>query len=666
MHRCAFSPQALSPVGRCKSFEASADGYGRGEGFVAALLTQTQPGQPAMAIMCGTAVNQDGRSSGLTAPNGPSQTKLLLKALRQAGGPLGLPGLVAVHGTGTPLGDPIEVGALGQAGSSMGSSSTSGFSSPQPVVLASVKSCYGHTEGAAGLTGLLLATMAATQQRSTPVMHLRSTNPYVEAALADWRKSGPWAAAIPRQQQAAQQAAQLASTSSFGMSGVNAHALLSAPGEQALQAAASDSTAVMQQQLQRQRVWPLPPMHPLLHMAAALQQQAMVGCTLARPHLAYLQQQLLSGRATLPAAAVLELMAASGQVLSDSLARVAVAEAALAMPIEWAKGTVLSCSIQLGHGAVQVTVGGSKPVASGQLVQLATAPRMGISASSSSSVSSAQRALLLNGRQPLHSKQQCSLAVVAAPALDPQASGYSCHPSIAEAGISLGGLPSAACVLQGCAVYAPGQHQVGALAATATRTAAAIGAGGGNTALQVQGMMARTAAVAMEAHSAAAAATSPAWQLLWQAVDLQTNPQPQKGATTALVISTQPWPLTQLCADPDGKQNSRQPLVAVNAVWGGNSAAPGGSSRLPSTIPELCFSNAAHLDLLLQSTQPQQCLFVQPPGQAVDAAAALATFTAVARSQANTRLSLVTYDQQMNDAFTVRPQADAGPLLGKL
>ena len=625
---------------------------------MAALLTQFQPGRPAMAAVRGTAVNQDGRSSGLIAPNGPSQTKLLLKALRQAGDAAGMPQFVAVHGTGTPLGDPIEVGALGQAGGSR-SNGNSNRTSAQPVVLGSVKSCYGHTEGAAGLTGLLMAAMAATQQGSAPVLHLRSTNPYVEAALADWRKSGSWAAVVPRQQQAAQQAAQLAGTSSFGMSGVNAHALVSASAEGE---AAASGAAFSDQLLQRQRLWPLPPMHPLLHLGAAVQQRAVLSCTLWRPHLAYLQQYSLGGGATLPAAAVLELMAASGAMLNDGKATVAVAAATFGTPVASAGGLALTCSVELGHGTVQVAAD-SRMTARACLVPLATAAAS-TSGGSTDCPPLAAATALRGGRQWLPSKQHSSVAFVAAPNFDAQvASDYCCHPGINEAAMHLGRLSSAACTLSACSLYVAAASSAGELSAAATSSAAAVLAAGSHAALQVEGIMFRTAR-AVQVHSRAdAPQTSPAWQLMWQPVDLQTGSPPLQGSTTALVISTQPWPLSHLCADP-GASSTGQALVAANAVWGGTGTVPGGSSTQP--IPELCFSTEAHLQLLLQTAKPQQCLFVQPPGQAVDTPAALAAFRAIAGSQASTRLSLVTYDQQDFGAFGAQPQSDAGLLLGKL
>ena len=109
-----------------------------------AVLARMAADQQPVALVLGSAINQDGRSSGLTAPNGPSQTALIKEALSNAHlSDAADLGFVAVHGTGTPLGDPIEVGALGNAFAN----------SPGNVVLGSVKATYGHTEGAAGLTG---------------------------------------------------------------------------------------------------------------------------------------------------------------------------------------------------------------------------------------------------------------------------------------------------------------------------------------------------------------------------------------------------------------------------------------------------------------------------------------------------------------------------------
>lgn len=140
---------ALSRAGRCQNLEAAADGYGRGEGFAIAVLVSEQ-GLGAgerddgwlLCVLSGSAVNQDGRSSSLTAPNGPAQTSLINVALESALIAANQVSFIGLHGTGTALGDPLEVGALSSALSGSGS---------DPLMLTAVKSCYGHTEGAAGM-----------------------------------------------------------------------------------------------------------------------------------------------------------------------------------------------------------------------------------------------------------------------------------------------------------------------------------------------------------------------------------------------------------------------------------------------------------------------------------------------------------------------------------
>ncbi len=222
--------QALSPVGRCRSFEASADGYGRGEGVATLVLCRPSDSQldllrmagSVQAIIQGSAVNQGGRSSGLTAPSGPAQSSLVRTALADAKMTTEQLGVISIHGTGTPLGDPIEVGGLVQ----VLSSSTRNIASD--VALLSNKSCYGHTEGTAGISSLLIAMASLTYQSAAPVMHLREVNPYVSAAL----DSAPL---LRRQMRALRQTGPIfawnslaAGCSSFGMSGVNAHMITSA------------------------------------------------------------------------------------------------------------------------------------------------------------------------------------------------------------------------------------------------------------------------------------------------------------------------------------------------------------------------------------------------------------------------------------------------------
>jgi acyl transferase domain-containing protein len=227
--------QALSTVGRCQTFEAAADGYGRGEGFAVIAIRRIAADSPSAgaawhASIAGSAVNSGGRSSGLTAPSGRAQAALVTGVLQAANARPEHLFTISLHGTGTPLGDPIELGALAKAlgsGFSSGGHSPGGAAAGIQVALASNKSCYGHTEGAAGLSGLLTA-MSSTQQRSAPPFkHLRQVNSYVSSAMDDCNFQYGIRVVVPRQAAPhITNTGALAATSSFGMSGINAHLLL--------------------------------------------------------------------------------------------------------------------------------------------------------------------------------------------------------------------------------------------------------------------------------------------------------------------------------------------------------------------------------------------------------------------------------------------------------
>ncbi len=214
--------QMLSPDGHCKTFDATADGIGRGEGcgmIVLKPLSQALADQdPIHAVIRSSAVNQDGPSSGFTVPNGRSQQRLIEQALAEAQVSPSEVGYIEAHGTGTALGDPIEVTALGQVFSS-------GHSQAEPLLIGSVKANIGHLESAAGISGIIKVILALKQQAIPPHRGLHSPNPRIDWAhlsieaptrLTDW----------PQRSQA-----QLAGVSSFGASGTNAHVLLAAAPE---------------------------------------------------------------------------------------------------------------------------------------------------------------------------------------------------------------------------------------------------------------------------------------------------------------------------------------------------------------------------------------------------------------------------------------------------
>jgi len=305
---------ALSPVARCKTFDASADGYGRGEGFAVFVLAPDnfaarQGG--AVAVVRGSAINQDGRSSGLTAPNGPSQTTLikdLINSIDLKGRDIGY---VALHGTGTPLGDPIEVNALGQALRQR----TKGATSRTPLILGSVKSCYGHTEGTAGLSGALLAMQALHHGTAPAIMHLRSMNPYVGSALGDWKKRAGLEASVPRQLGAQSvPSTTVAGTSSFGMGGTNTHLIIAVPSP------VENKESFLATLLERSKLWPASQPSHLLTSAIAIprNKRVVIVVDLLRPVLGSLFDHAVQGHALLPGAALFEAALASARILDKT------------------------------------------------------------------------------------------------------------------------------------------------------------------------------------------------------------------------------------------------------------------------------------------------------------------------------------------------------------
>ena len=269
------------------------DGYGRGEGFVSAILQrqQSEQRQACFGIILGSAVNQAGRSSGLTAPNGPAQAALVKTALSAGSVPSTDVRCLSVHGTGTPLGDPIEVGALAQALQGFGQRSAA------CRAIVSNKSCFGHTEGAAGLTGLLLAASVVSQDIVPAIMHLRGMNPYVQAALADWSKSGHTVTQVPRQCAAGSGLGTVAGSSSFGMSGVNAHMVL-ARDSSSSGGAAPAPTAIWR----GDRTWPLPPAQSMLdEVVRCTRDAARFMVRLAKPAMSFIWDHQVSATAALPA-----------------------------------------------------------------------------------------------------------------------------------------------------------------------------------------------------------------------------------------------------------------------------------------------------------------------------------------------------------------------------
>jgi len=210
----------LSADGSCKTFDAAADGYVRGEGAGLIVLKRLgdaqRDGDRILAVIRATAINQDGGSSGLTVPNGVAQQVLLREALAAAGLSPSQVDYVEAHGSGTALGDPIELGALGAV---FGGDREE----DQRLWVASVKTNIGHLEAAAGIAGLSKVVMALNAGKIPPHLHFKNPTPHVnwdELKLRVPTDAVPWERGDrPR----------IAGVSSFGFSGTNVHCIIEEP-----------------------------------------------------------------------------------------------------------------------------------------------------------------------------------------------------------------------------------------------------------------------------------------------------------------------------------------------------------------------------------------------------------------------------------------------------
>jgi len=214
---CFSNWKMLAADGRCKTFDARADGLVRAEGCGIVVLKRLADaladGDHILALIRGSAVNQDGRSSGLTVPNGNAQEAVIRQALANGGIEPAAVGYAEAHGTGTSLGDPIEAHALGSA---LGAARAA----DNPLVVGSVKTNLGHLESAAGVAGLLKVVLALDKEEIPAQLHFHSMNPQLDwggAPVEIAVKARPWLRGEKKR---------FGGVSAFGFSGTNAHVVL--------------------------------------------------------------------------------------------------------------------------------------------------------------------------------------------------------------------------------------------------------------------------------------------------------------------------------------------------------------------------------------------------------------------------------------------------------
>jgi acyl transferase domain-containing protein len=206
----------LSPTGQCWTFDERADGYVRSEGCAIVVLKRLSralaDGDPILAAIAGTAVNHDGRSQGLTAPSTAAQIALMRDALKNAGLDAAQVSYIEAHGTGTPLGDPIEMNSIQTIYGERRSSEA-------PLMVGSVKPLIGHSEGCAGIAGLIKMALCVSENRIVPQRNFSRLNPHIRlregVQIAEggqaWREAG---------------GRRYGAVNSFGFSGTNAHAIV--------------------------------------------------------------------------------------------------------------------------------------------------------------------------------------------------------------------------------------------------------------------------------------------------------------------------------------------------------------------------------------------------------------------------------------------------------
>jgi acyl transferase domain-containing protein/aryl carrier-like protein len=301
----------MAPDGRCKAFDASADGFGQGEGggmvVLKRLADAEAAGDPVLAVIRGSALNQDGRSAGITAPSLGAQQAVIRAALSDAGlAPADIDAIEA-HGTGTALGDPVELHAL---------AAVFGQGRTRPLRVGSLKTNIGHTAAAAGVAGLIKAVLMLDRGAVPPSLHFRRLNPHVDLGAAPIEVPTALVGDAPKR----------VGVSGFGFSGTNAHIVLEAAPALPARRAPPAPAPLNRQHFPRLRAavpeTALFPGRIIDSPAAARQVEAVLDLAL----LPWLADHRVQGRVVVPGAVMIALLLAAAPPGTAALAEIAFAE----------------------------------------------------------------------------------------------------------------------------------------------------------------------------------------------------------------------------------------------------------------------------------------------------------------------------------------------------
>ena len=366
-----WAASMLSPAGRCKALDASADGYVRGELCGVVALTSSDvyrentssegqgAGDSLVLAILGSAVNQDGRSSSLTAPSGPAQQEAIHAALRYANIIAGDVSALSMHGTGTALGDPIEVGAA------MAVFSDNRSHKGLPLTLEASKAWVGHAEPGAGIAGLLFAQHTALNASALPLVHLRKVNPYVATTLEEHSKAGHMVL-LPKQF-GLQLSGSPVGVSAFAFQGTNAHAIVRSERFSPSASGLTDANTITEvPSWQRRRHYVLPEANLLLQgVSLASNSQVIFSTDLSAQQLAYLWDHKVLGNCIFPGAGYFEassrvlgmLLPDTGSTGHTSAVTNAVISAPLRLPMIQSGvkgGVVFQCGVETRSGVLTI------------------------------------------------------------------------------------------------------------------------------------------------------------------------------------------------------------------------------------------------------------------------------------------------------------------------